>query len=235
MVPRPRLLLSAAAGGGLLALLPACPAEQLGVELPRGGAQAISQEDLRRDTWLVQERSEAPAGEVAARLSQMRLLPAFGSEWVRPGDGGPVACGRKDGAGEGIVLVIAVGDPATPAGAVAWAGLISLAKGWDLPGVPEGTRVLCVAPGAEAAAALRARPPVPVGEVRLAVELGPLWTEEPSLRGPAGAPPTWVLSAPEAAPSSAGAVDYRVVEAGVRSALARIDALAAAQGAAAPP
>lgn len=235
MVPRPRHPLSrraatALAVWGLLGV--GCPAEQLGMELPRGGPQAISQEDLRRDVWIVQQGAGSAAGEVAQRLSQMRLLPAFGSAWVREGEGGAVACGRKDGQVEDVVLVVGEGDPATPAGAVAWAGLVSLAKGWDLPGVPEVSRILCVAPGAAAARALLERPPVPVERVRLAVRLGPLWAEAPVRTGPTGTPPTFTLAAPDnaGAPEGAGAVDYRRVEAGVRSALAQIDALSTAQG-----
>lgn len=225
----------AAAVGGLLAggaLLCGCPAEQLGVELPRGGALAISQEDLRRDAWLVQQVADpaAAAGEVGKRLSQMRLLPAFGDAWIRAGGQGPVACGRKDGAGQGSLLVIAVGDPGTTSGAVAWAGLVSLAKGWDLPGVPARSRILCVAAGPEAAQALLATPPVPVQQVVAAVSLGPLHGAAPALTGPldpgpGGTPPTWRLEVPGPMPDGLGEVDYRLVEAGTRQALEQLDNL----------
>ncbi|NOY24263.1 MAG: hypothetical protein GXP62_00160, partial [Oligoflexia bacterium] len=148
---RPGLLLTVlywALGLGLAALV-GCPAEQLGVELPRGGPDAISQEDLRRDTWLLARASahttspNQAGAVIAQRLSQMRLLPAFGGEWTRTTGGGLAVCGRKDGVQKSVLLVVAQGDPTTVDGALAWAGLVSLAKGWDQPGQPTRTRVLC--------------------------------------------------------------------------------------------
>lgn len=205
----------------------ACPAEQLGVELPRGGAQAISQEDLRRDAWLLQREAEpgAAAAVVGQRLGQMRLLPGFGGDWVRREDHGLAACGRKDGAGQRVLLVIATGDPASAAGALDWAGLVSLAKGWDLPGVPPRSRLLCVTTEAAATEALLAAPPVPAAQLGAVVRLGALHGGEPTLSGPVGQPPTWTLGTPAAPPEALGAVDYRQVEAAVRQALALLDAL----------
>lgn len=235
MVRRQRLLLTP--GSALLSALPsallsalilvACPAEQLGVELPRGGPEAISQEDLRRDIWLIEQAGSAPAAALAVsqRLSQMRLLPAYGSQWVASLDGGTVVCGRKDGSDPQAVLIIAAADPSTPAGAVTWAGLVSLAKGWDLPGQPERTRILCVCTEPPGGAGLAAAPPVPVDGLGAIVTLGPIHGASLSAERTGGQPPRLELAAPGASLERVGQVDYRGVEANLRQAIRAIDAL----------
>lgn len=101
-------------------LLCACPAERLGIELPPGGAEAISHEDLQRDVYLL-TRGE-PRVAFAKRMGQMRFSP----------DG---ECFVREGGGPPRVLVARSPDEA--------AALISLAKGWDLAGGVARTTRLC--------------------------------------------------------------------------------------------
>ncbi len=99
----------------LLQFLLACKASSLGVDVPRGGPEAISQEDLQRDVFMLTERgmedrrAGTPGGEEAARrvvdrMQQMHLLPAFGEAYSRPGG---LICGQKDGRSGKAVLVAA--------------------------------------------------------------------------------------------------------------------------------
>lgn len=233
MVLRQRLLLTGPAWalGLVLACLVACPAEQLGVELPRGGPDAISQEDLRRDSWLLAQASAgaaspAQAGAVVAqRLSQMRLLPAFGGEWTRTSAGGLAICGRKDGADKSVLLVVAQGDPATVDGALSWAGLVSLAKGWDQPGQPRKTRILCAITRPLDGAWPPPWLPVPADQVAAVAYLSSIAGAPLVVEGPRGTPPALSLRTGGDAPTDAGGIDYRVVEGTVGQILARIDAL----------
>lgn len=213
MVQGQRLLLSALFGG----LLCACKAEDLGVELPRGGAEAISQEDLRRDSWRIAEQSTSAlaAGAVAERLGQMKTHPAFGGEWMsRPGEGLAV-CARKEGKEKQAVLVLALGPADQPEGAIAWAALISLAKGLDERQPPARTVLLCAVTDEATATALLLAPPLPVEQLGRRIRLGPLGGSE--LRQEAGQSWTWFHAS--GAPPTLGEVDYRVVEAQVRQAL----------------
>lgn len=226
MVPGQRLPL----GGlglwvGLGLGLTACPAEQLGVELPRGGVEAVSPEDLRRDAGdLEAAPSPEAAGELLARrLAQMRLLPAFGSAWTHPGPGGPLICGRKEGQAPRALLVVAIGAPNRTEGAVAWAGLISLAKAWDRPGRPPRTILLCALVGTPDLEALAATPPQPLDQVDSAWILeslhGPAVSGQPRELGPLSAERLYTDAA---VPADVGAVDHRIVAVQLRAAFARI-------------
>ncbi len=143
---------------GPLLLLIACPAEQLGIELPPGGADAISHEDLRRDVRLLTEGE--PAGVFAARLGQMQMepgpvpsgVPAASTCLVRGADERP------------LPRVLVAPWPEDADTATAAAALISLAKAWDLGGGPPERTTLCVLPAGSAA-------PAPVGRL---VWVGPL-------------------------------------------------------------
>lgn len=64
----------------MILLLIACPAEQLGIELPEGGAAAISQEDLQRDVFAL---SREPAAVVFERRMQQMDVDV-----VEVGEGG---------------------------------------------------------------------------------------------------------------------------------------------------
>lgn len=88
--------------------LSGCPAEQLGIELPPGGAEAISAEDLRRDVGIL--RADGARG-FAARMKQMHAKMAG-------------SCAQR-GEGEGRTLSAPADD------LLSQAALISLAKGLD--------------------------------------------------------------------------------------------------------
>lgn len=97
----------------LLSLL-GCPAEDLGIELPPGGVDAIGQEDLRRDVRIVAEQGE---DGFFVRMDQMHAR--------RDGD-----CAVR---GDGEPLRLVAGDT------YGRAALISLAKGLD---TAESTRAV---------------------------------------------------------------------------------------------
>ena len=125
-----------------------CPAERLGVELPKGGEGSISAEDLQRDVYAL-TRSEAGRGDAfARRMEQMHLAPEHADGRV---------CAMRGGAGAPRVLVAAWTD--TVPDATAAAVLISIAKGWDGTAPPTRTTWLCLA---------RAGATLPEGEVAAA-------------------------------------------------------------------
>lgn len=138
-------------GTGLVLLqLIACPVEQLGIELPEGGADAVSHEDLRRDTRLL--LGPDPAATFAERLGQMQMIPVA----VPPGLPNTTLCaGRGDGGAPGDQPRLLVATwPATADEATAAAALISIAKAWDLEGAPKGRATLCLLPQQPASAAV---------------------------------------------------------------------------------
>lgn len=116
----------------------ACPAEQLGIELPEAGVNGISHEDLRRDVRLLTESADKEAAFVA-RLGQMKFEPVP----TMPG------CATR-GEGERATVIFApvpgYADEATAAAAV-----ISFAKAWDLGDGPPSRVVACLGdrPGGE--------------------------------------------------------------------------------------
>ncbi len=163
--------------GGLL--LGGCKAESLGVEVPRGGPQAVSMEDLQRDTWLVGGGGGTDGWTaLARRLQQMHTLPAHGDDHRAPGPAA-VVCGRKEGRSAELVLVLAVaGDAAGTGGAppgpgqLRLAALVSLAKALDLPAPPARTLVLCGVDGAAGREALRSHPVAPADRIGTVFVLG---------------------------------------------------------------
>jgi hypothetical protein len=122
----------------LLWMLIACPAERLGVEVPTGGADAISAEDLQRDVYAL-SRADADVAEVfARRLTQMHLPPK-----EREADR---VCAVRGGSAPGAAPRVVVAPwPTTPAEAASAAVLVSVAKGWDGQPPPKRTTWLCVA------------------------------------------------------------------------------------------
>jgi len=167
-----------------------CPAAQLGVDVPRGGPDAISQEDLQRDTFLFEDPALAggrgpgqPGATLSAqrfeeRLQQMHLLPAFGDGYRVPaGEGAWLICGRRDGKGdEGAVLVALDAGQGARAGAVPLAAAISVAKAYDVPAAPAHTVVICGGPSETSLAAYSANPPLPPERTRGLLIVGPLDT-----------------------------------------------------------
>lgn len=205
-----------------------CKAETLGVELPRGGPETISVEDLQRDAFALRgpERSRmvgspghrAATGHFAQRLQQMRMIPGFGREWRAALEGGGVlVCGQKDGAGAGAVVVLAQDSGEGPSGPVDLAGLISLAKAHDTPARPAATLVLCGHFAGPVPPTLGPSPPIPVegrrGPVLVVAGLGATGT-------PAAGPGAALASGgpTDRWPAGAGAsaatleeVDHRVI------------------------
>jgi hypothetical protein len=118
---------------GILLSLIACPAEQLGVELPEGGARSISQEDLQRDVFAMTHEDRGVV--FGRRLEQMHVDGVERAE--------DRVCGRRDGAGNARILVARWSDALEDT--VEAAALISLAKGWDGAKAPARTTWLCLA------------------------------------------------------------------------------------------
>ena len=176
MVCRSWLLLSALLG------LSGCKAETLGVELPRGGRDNISQEDLQRDVWSLTKIEDRVASiddtavHLTQRFQQMHTRPGFGRSYVsRTDEGGAVICAEREGQSNKPVLVLAE-DPGqgAAAGAVPLAVLISVAKGFDVQGLHEQTAVLCALIGPGAMAHFLSQPPTPLDGVLTASLIGPV-------------------------------------------------------------
>ncbi|MCB9758236.1 MAG: hypothetical protein H6739_00210 [Alphaproteobacteria bacterium] len=168
----------------LLGLLVGCPAEMLGVELPKGGAESISQEDLQRDVWALVALGDRHPGRPAydeglaiieQRLDQMKTLPAFGDGATRPAGAGRNLCMQKDGrSGRALVVAALDQDNGADRSASSIAALISLAKAYDLPGKPEHTLVFCVWPEPDGLDAYLRAPAVPLEHTTAVLTLGPL-------------------------------------------------------------
>ncbi len=133
----------------MLPLLIACPAERLGVEVPSGGVDKISVEDMQRDAYALTRPDADPGAVFTHRLGQMRLPPTVTGE-------GRV-CARHGG--EGPARVVVAPWPATGPtfyeDAARAAVLISVAKGWDGQPPSRKTTWLCMA---------KAGAPLPEGE-----------------------------------------------------------------------
>ena len=140
----------------LLSILIACPAERLGVELPRGGAEAISMEDLHRDVQLLARGD--PAATLRERFGQMH------ADEVRTGEGW--VCARREGPGPGRLLRASwptVADVSARAGAAA---LVSLAKGWDGAAMKRDTWLCAAVTGADLPPEIAGLDALPVAPVR---------------------------------------------------------------------
>ena len=153
----------------LLLTLLGCPADQLRIDLPEGGLQALSMEDVQRDLQQLDQlgdRSfgtpdhEESARRVQRRLEQMHTLPGYGRMYAQSTEHGVVVCGQKDGQGGGVVVVLALdeGGGAMRSGAQV-AALISLAKTYDVPEPPARSVLFCTAPSVQAYLAKPAWPP----------------------------------------------------------------------------
>lgn len=109
------------------------------MEVPTGGADAISGEDLQRDAYALTRPEADPAEVFARRLEQMHL-PAREK-------GADHVCALRGG--EGAPRVIVAPWPTNPGEAAQVAMLVSLAKGWDGQPPPPRATWLCMAkPGA---------------------------------------------------------------------------------------
>ena len=152
----------------MLILLLACPAEHLGIELPEGGLQALSEEDLRRDLAMLDGEPADRQARIQHRLEQMHTLPGFGSAYVR----GELTCGLVDGAKAAPTVVLAVDEGHGAARSAApVAAMISLAKTVDTPERPDRSLLFCAGPSLES---YLAAPPVPADQTHAVLSIGPL-------------------------------------------------------------
>ena len=167
-----------------------CKAESVGVEVPKGGADAISMADLQRDAFILEaEKSSRAAGKprpsaawasFGERLRQMKTVPAYGRSY-RDTAGAKVVCGRKDGSSSEAVVIAAHDDPAQPGrSTTAMAMVISLAKAWDVRRPPARTLLFCAWEGDTGRAAFAERPPIPADKIVSGVILGGV---QPALSG----------------------------------------------------
>jgi len=169
-----------------LVLLTACPAEQFGVELPKGGVEAMSNEDLQRDVWglsrgAMQDRRPGQPGHelglqfISKRLQAMHTLPGFGSEMLQKFQGGANLCTVQKGKGQEHILIQTL-DHGLGAfeSASGIAALISLAKSFDVRERPAQSIVFCVVSGEAGQKELAANPVVPPESVRVTIDLGPM-------------------------------------------------------------
>jgi hypothetical protein len=209
-----------------------CKAELLGVELPRGGRDAISPEDLQRDTWMIARipdrarDAEAVAQGVSTRFQQMHTRPGYGRSYVDAAGDSRIVCAEKDGQSEHRVLIVAedTGE-STAGGAAPVAALVSILKGFDTPALPPRGVIACALIGAGARARFLQQPPLPLDglDIRL---IGPLGVgtphEAPTTLGDHPARQHALGEIPE--PDAMESLDYRTLQEAV---VALFDAVAA--------
>jgi hypothetical protein len=189
----------------ILALLLACKAETLGIEVPRGGPDAISMEDLQRDTFLLSEAPDA-GGQLAAlerRFTEMHTLPGFDRSYQRAEAEGVSLCAMKEGKSGKTVYVQAEAGTG-PAAAARLAALISLAKAFDLPSPPPHSLLLCArAPGP---------PPLPESSLAAHLSLGPMTGPTLSIAPPGDAATVRIIEAiPQKGEDSLATIDFRLL------------------------
>ena len=167
-------------------LLLACPAEQLGVTLPAGGVEAMSNEDLQRDVWslsrgeLVDRRVGSPGHalgveRIGARLQQMHTLPAVGESGLQSvGEGFNLCTVQKGKSQEHLLLSTTDQGIGALQSAAGIAGIVALAKTFDGAQRPLHSVLFCVFAGEEGRRHFLANPVVPQSSIRSWIELGPL-------------------------------------------------------------
>ncbi len=107
----------------ILLILCACPAEQLGIQLPKRGVQAISQSDVKRDIWSFSDLSKQETFIlVGERLTSMNL------ELEEVGSVGQLCASRKGKSQLSFYVIHTSGID----GAIRIAALISLAKSMSI-------------------------------------------------------------------------------------------------------
>ncbi|MDP6932833.1 MAG: hypothetical protein QGG40_07940 [Myxococcota bacterium] len=225
------------------ALLLGCKAETLGVDVPRGGPDEISVEDLQRDVWsltrnpgegdslLSGSHTSTHSRTVQTRLQQMHTLPAFDDSYaLEQAGGGEWICGLKDGrSGKGVVVVAPSVGTRASTGAAPLASLISLAKAFDSPRPPHHSLVLCAAPS-EDLETWWSRPALPASETLALFVLGPLdgeqLREETLPAGPEGVTITRLHTGRRAihgtSEDTLDRIDYRAIRARLGEVHARV-------------
>lgn len=219
-------------GSRLLLILPllACKAESVGVTVPKGGPEAISQEDLSRDVWMltqgVADRSPGgPSGEavvrkVQDRLEQMHLLPAFGQSYTRPGG---IVCGQRDGRDDRAVVVAAEDPGQGASGAAAVAMMISASKAFDRATAPTDTMIFCAWPAQGGRAAYAANPAFPLDHTNRVWIFGPVGPDLQELPGePLGGAPVTEVGGTPASPDAMERLDFRALAERIRGLYPRL-------------
>ncbi|MEC7240168.1 MAG: hypothetical protein VXW32_02925 [Myxococcota bacterium] len=171
-------------------LLLACPAEQLGVTLPAGGVDAMSNEDLQRDVWslsrgaLVDRRVGSPGHalgleRIGARLQQMHTLPAVGETGLQPvGEGFNLCTVQKGKSQEHVLLSTTDEGIGASQSAAGVAGIVGLAKTFDGAQRPPHSVLFCIFAGDEGRHHFLENPVVPLDSIRSWIELGALGGSE---------------------------------------------------------
>lgn len=222
--------------------LSACKAERLGVRVPPSGADALTVEDLQRDSFALGgpeslQRGPGSPGAVTSaawmqeRLAQMDTVPGYGREWASPlGDGRALVCGQRDGEQTDAIVVLAEDrGQGAAGGAVPMAVVIGLAKTWAGTQRPGHTLVFCSAPSPGGLQAYLDRPVAPLDHTAMLFTIGPFGEGALRLsRVPnAGGPPRVQVSTarPPADPATdlAEHLDYRQVLDRVRELRAFVD------------
>ena len=206
-------------------MLLGCPAEKMGVELPRGGIDSISMEDITRDVMIL-SRSSDRRHDAQRRLQEMRTLPAFGRSYMRTVEGGDLLCGRRDGRlgphSQEAIVVLALdsqGDSSDDASQIA--GLISLAKGFDVHEPPMRSIVFCMTLKEGGIERYFTSPPVPLENTVALYTLGEFGGVTGSVLSrteslsPSGG--TVVHLEYEEQPTSSGSVDFHTILSAVTS------------------
>lgn len=219
-------------GSRLLLILPllACKAESVGVSVPKGGPDAISQEDLSRDVWMLTQgdadrspgtsTGEASTRRVQDRLEQMHLLPAFGQSYTRPGG---LVCGQRDGRGDRAVVVAAEDAGRGAAGAAAVAAVISASKAFDTSTAPADTMIFCAWPAEGGRAAYAANPAFPLDHTVHVWVLGPLGpTPQESPGEPLGGAPVTEIRGTASSPDTMEQLDFRALAERVKALYPRL-------------
>ena len=169
-----------------LFLLLACPAEQLGVTLPAGGVEAMSNEDLQRDVWSLsrgemEDRQVGSLGHerglerIGERLRQMHTLPAVGDSGLqRVGEGFNLCTVQKGKSQEHLLLSTTDQGVGAFESASGVAALIALAKTFDGAQRPQHSVLFCVFAGENGRNHFLQNPVVPQNSIREWIEIGPL-------------------------------------------------------------
>jgi hypothetical protein len=165
----------------------ACEAEQFGVHLPTGGADAITAADLRWDLWRITDPrlggrapgssgSRRVAKRIASRLIEAGFSPGWAGAFRRSAepDTGELVCGVKRGRTDEAILVAALDPGIGTISAVPIAGLIALSAAFEGPSIPTHSMVFCVLPEAGGLAAYARNPVLELSDTRAYFVLGSL-------------------------------------------------------------
>ena len=220
-------------------VLLACPAEQLGVTLPAGGVEAMSNEDLQRDIWALSrgelaDRRVGASGHskglehIGERLRQMHTLPAVGEAGLQAvGDGYNLCTVQKGRSQEHVLLSTTDEGVGAYRSASGVAGLIGLAKSFDGAERPPHSVLFCVFAGESGRAHFLEHPLVPDESIRGWIEIGPLGS--PGELEKTATETGLLLRSPEPSeeesPGLSRDLDFRVVLDQLRDIHAEVDAL----------